>query len=393
MAFWRRKEERAIISVADPVIAEFFGVANPTYAGINVGELTALSIPAVYRAVSLIAQTIAQLPMRTVRDVNGVRTRVSSFLDDPGGPDGLTSFEWVEIVLTHLLLHGNAYLLHVFNGAGAITALIPYHPLYVSVEVSPGAPGGKLFIVSGYGSTPAQTLDATKMTHIPGLSLDGYRGLSPIAVARNSLGVAIAGDRAAARMFSNGALISGIITPEDDLPEEEAKVIKESLNRKIAGWDNASDIAVINRKLKFTPWTMSAEDAQFLQSRQFQIEEIARWYGIPPHALMQTDKQTSWGTGVAEQNRGLSRTVLAPWCSRIEQRLSRLLPSPRFVEFDMAGLERGSPSEEIGLLIQQVQAGLLTINEARHVRNLPPLPGGDGLPGQDVPQDLVGVPV
>jgi HK97 family phage portal protein len=130
----------------------------------------------------------------------------------------------------------------------------------------------------------------------------------------------------------------------------------------------------VNRALKFTPWTMSAEDAQFMQSRSFQVEEIARWFGIPPHLLGLTEKATSWGAGIETQNRGLARNVLAPWGKRFEERLSRLLPNPRFVEFDFAALERPNPEVEIDLLIRQVEAGLLTVNEARAIRNLPPLP-------------------
>jgi HK97 family phage portal protein len=130
---------------------------------------------------------------------------------------------------------------------------------------------------------------------------------------------------------------------------------------------------------------MSATDAQFLQSRQFQIEEISRWTGVPPHLLMQTEKQTSWGTGVDEQNRALGRTVLSPWAQRLEGRGSRLLANPRWVELEFAGLERPSPDREIELLIQQVQAGLLTVNEARKVRNLPPLP--DDVSRETVPAD------
>ena len=379
MRLWPRRQEQRSLSISDPALAGYFNIGNPSYAGVNVGESTALGLTAVWRAVSLISQTVAQLPLRTLRDVDGVRTRVSSFLDTPGGPEGPTSFEWTETVLVHLLLHGNAFLAHQYNGGGAVIGLTPIHPLCVSVECHPDAVGGLLFTAT-LADGSRRTFDATTMTFIPALTVDGIKGLSPISVARNALATAVAGDRSAARMFANGALISGIVTPEEDLTEDEGKVIKESLDRKMSGWENAGDIALVNRKLNFMPWTMSAEDAQFLQSRQFQIEEIARLYGIPPHALMQTEKQTSWGSGVAEQNRGLSRTVLAPWCARIEQRLSRLLPKPRFVEFDMAGLERGSPAEEIDLLIKQVQAGLLTVNEARRIRNMDPIPGGDSLP-------------
>jgi HK97 family phage portal protein len=125
---------------------------------------------------------------------------------------------------------------------------------------------------------------------------------------------------------------------------------------------------------------MTATDAQFLQSRQFQIEEISRWTGVPPHLLMQTEKQTSWGTGVEEQNRALGRTVLLPWAQRVEHRASRLLAVPRWVEFEFAGLERPSPDREIELLLAQVAGGLLTVNEARAYRNLPPLPESEEAP-------------
>lgn len=354
------------------------------YSGVTVGEGSALALSAVYRAVSVIAGSIAGLPLRTVRDVDGIRTRTNSFLDDPGRPVGLTSFQWKETVLAHLLLHGNAYLAHIYNQAGSLIGLQPLHPLCVAVEwAPPDRPvyGQKIFRATLVDGT-IREFDESNLVQVMAMSLDGLRGLSAITVARNSLGTAIAGDRAAAKMFSDGALISGVMTPEDDtVTEEEAKAIKEGLDRRIAGWENAASVAVINRKMKFTPWTMSMEDAQFLQSRQFQIEEISRWFGVPPHLLSQTEKQTSWGTGVAEQNRGLARYTLSPWTERIEEKLSALLPSPRFCEFDYAGFIKPTPEVEIPLLIQQVQAGLMTPNEARRIRGMDPIPGGDELRG------------
>ena len=373
---WRRSEParaRNSISIGDPALVELFGLGTPNYAGVEVGEQSAIGISAVYRAVALISGTIATLPMRTLRDTgDGMRQRVFSFLDNPGGTMGPTPFEWTETVLLHLLLHGNAFLRHVYGGAGQILSLEPVHPLCVTVERAPQLPGGKLF-KAYLEDGRIEEYDARTMTHIPALCSDGLRGLSPISVARNSFGTAIAADRAAGRMFSNGMLIAGMVTPEDEVDADEVETIKKAIEANVSGWENAGGVPVINRRLKFTPWTMSAEDAQFLQSRQFQVEEIARWFGVPPHLLMQTEKQTSWGTGVESQNRGLSRFSLNSWAVRIEQRLSRLLPNPRFVEFDFAGLERPTPEEEIKLLIMQVEAGLLTIDEARGIRNMKPL--------------------
>lgn len=384
----------ASYSLTDPHLLELFNVGPQSYANVNVSEYTALGQSAFYRAVALITTTIAGLPMPTQREVEGTRTRVSSFLDNPGGPNGPTKFEWTETVLLHLILHGNAYLLHIYNGAGTLAALEPIHPLCVDVEWELDSrrrrTGRKLFNVSLEDGTRPQLTEA-QMTHIPAMSLDGLKGVSLIWVARNSLGTAIAGDRAAAKMFGQGALHAGFLSPDEDLEEGDAESVRDDLKVHATGWENASAIAVLSRRFKFTPWTMSHEDAQFLESRQFQVEDVARWTGVPPHLLMQTEKQTSWGTGVSEQNRGLSRYTLSGWTSRIEQRLSRLLPAPRFVEFDFAGLLKPAPEEEIPLLIQQYEAGLITKNEYRRARGMDPVDGGDTFAplvdsGQQVPE-------
>lgn len=368
-------------SISDPALAGILGFGVPNYSGVDINETSALSLSAVYRAVALVAGTIGGLPLRTVRDTgDGMRQRIGSFLDDPGGALGLTPFSWIETVVAHLLLHGNAFLRHIYGGAGQLLALQPVHPLCVTIrlpylgdEVQPV--GGKWFDLTLEDGTRL-TLDARGLTHIMGLSLDGIQGVSVICLARNGFGTALAGDRAAARMFSNGALISGMVTPDEDVEEDEAKVIKATIDANVTGWEHAAGIPVFNRRLKFTPWTMSSQDAQFLESRQFSVREIARWFGIPPHLLMETSAASNWGTGIEQQNLGLSRFTLTPWTTRVEQSLSRLLPRPRFVEFDFAGLERGSPAEEIQLLITQIQAGLLTVDEARAIRNLPPLQAG-----------------
>jgi len=366
----------------------------PVDAGVDVTESTVLGLSAVWRSVSLISGTLAMLPMPTLRETgDGMRQRLPSIFDSPGGPPaehGPTPFEWRETVLLHLLLHGNAYLVHQYNGAGGLYSLVAVHPACVSVvRWQPGGreerpPGGKWFDVRLDDGT-TQRLTARTLLHVPALSSDGLVGMSPIAVARQSLGTTIAGDRAAGRTFGQGALIRGVLTPEDDLEPDEAAEIRDEVNAEVVGWERAAAVKVINRRLKFSPWSMSMADAQFLQSREFQIEEVARWYGIPPFMLGSVTKQTSWGTGIAEQQRGLSRTVLAPWATRIEQRCSRLLPAPRFVQFDFSGLERPNPEAEDAMLIARVEAGLMLPNEYRAYRGLPPLPGGDVPRGQTAP--------
>lgn len=391
--FWRRvllgpdqvddpefRQESYPLRLDDGTFAEWMGW-GPTTAGVSVSQQSSLGLASVYRAVSLISGTVATLPLKSYRDLpDGTRKRVESFLDQPGGPDGLTQFEWTELVLVHLLLWGNAYLLHQVAGAGQLVGLIPMHPSAVEVqqvkskeEESRFFPWLKYFTVTMADSTK-RDLTPLEVTHITAMSTDGLKGLSPIELNRQAIGTGLAGDKAAAKMFANGGFMAGIVTTEEDVDTDEAKVIKEGLDAKIAGTDNAGKLAFVNRNLKFTPWTMPATDAQFIESRIHQVEEVSRIFGIPPHLLGQTEKQTSWGSGVTEQNRGLSRYTLMPWTSRIEQRLSRLLVNKQLCEYDYAGLLQGSAQEELQMLIDQVNAGLLTVDEARRVRNLEPLP-------------------
>lgn len=375
-------------SIGDPALAEFFGMAGQTLAGVSVTEASVVGLTAVYRAVAIISGTIAGLPLRSYRnDSDGQRQRVSTFLDTPSGPGGpYTQFEWLELVMVHLLLHGNAYLSHVYNGGGAVVGLLPVPPSAVTVKpiktaeelARYGGPDGayrKWFEVAlADGST--RTLTCADMTHIPALGTDGIRGLSPIEAHRQALGTGIAGDRAAARLFGSGLLIGGLVSGDDGLSKDDAEAAVAQLKAKMAGAEHAGDIAFINAQLKFTPWTIPPVDAQFIESRVHQIEEVGRIFGVPPHLLGQTEKQTSWGTGVEEQNRGLARYTLMGWTTRLEQRLSLLLTRPTMCEFDYAGLLQPAPEVEIPLLISQVAAGLLTLDEARRIRNLPPLPAG-----------------
>jgi HK97 family phage portal protein len=366
------------ISISDPALAQYLGISRS--GTLEVSESSALGSTAFYRAVSIIAGTIAGLPLKTYRrGPDDTRERSTSFLDHPAGPYPLTPFAWKELVMSHLLIQGETFLLHIYNGAGALVGLWPVHRSAVSDVEWSGTK--KVFTVQmENGTTKLYTSD--EMTHITGLTTDGLRGVAPLTLFRQAIQLGLAGDIAAKRSFSNGMLISGIVTPDTDMEEEEAKTIKEGLMAKMTGVENAGDIAVINRSLKFTPWSMTLEDAQFLQSREFQIIEFARMFGVPPHLLGATEKQTSWGTGVAEQNLGLARYTLIPWTGRIEEALSELLVGTKFCEFDYKGLLQGSPADEINLLIAQVKGGLLTEDEARAILNRPPKPndtGGDSV--------------
>jgi len=386
LSFWARlfrtpdppfDPEQRSVSISDPAVLSMLG-ATPSLSGVHVSDRSALGLSAVYRCVSLISGSIASLPLRTITtDANGVTQRAASWLDEPAGPEGLTAFEWVEFMLVSLLLHGNFYGLKIRGGAGQLLWVQPIPPQCVGVEVKDGRKTYVVYLDNGQ----TQRLTDYEILHVFDKTLDGYVGLSPLTIARNSLGAAIAAERAAARLFQNGLLATAIATPEDALSPEEAVEVKQFLSQ-VVGEPTANGVPVINRRFKLTPWSINPADAQFLESRAFAVDEVSRWFGVPPHLLGQTEKQTSFGAGLVEQNRGFAKHTLEHWTRRIEARLTRLLPPNLKAEFDFRSLVSPDPETEIKLLIEQRDAGILTTDEVRAILNRPPLPKAEGTPGE-----------
>jgi HK97 family phage portal protein len=348
------------------------------------GEDDAFSIPAFSRGTQIVAGTIAGLPLRTYQRTDEQREQVPGIFDDPSGPFGLSPFEWVEMSILHLLCYRELYLQRLTNDGGAVIGYWPIHPGAVTKVEWVGT--SKRFTVHYSDGdrilgTIADPTEAGAILQVlgPGIT-NGLRGNPLWDQHRATFQTAIAAEKAAARVFT-GALVRGLVTTAEgeeldpDDPEGEAKQIMEKLNTRMNGVDHAGQFAFVNRHLKFDKWSQSNLDAQFTETRTFGIEDFARMIGTPPHLLAAIDKQTSWGTGVAEQNLGLARYCLMQYTSRLESAVNKaLMPPGEFIEFDYKGLLQGSPKEEIELLIAEVGGPILLANEARRVLNLPPLP-------------------
>lgn len=367
--------------ISDPALIALFG-GMPSLTGVHVTEHAVLGLAAVHRCVEIIAGGIASLPLAAVQQEGGITEVVPSWLDSPAGP--YTKHELIETTLLHLLLHGNAFWAHIYGGAGQLVGVQPLHPTLVGVELDRN--GFKSYRVS-LATGKTQAFDESTMTHIKGLAPDAVRGYSPLELARNgAFGVGLAADRSAASLFGNGALMSAIVTSDTIRTAEEAEDIKKMLTVRAAGVPNAGQIAVFNKDLKITPWSLTNEDAQWLQSREFQKSEIATWFGVPDTLVGLSEKQSSWGSGIAEMHRAMASWTFKLWTSRIEDRLSRLLPVGTTAQFDYKGLLAPAPEKEIPLLLAMVQAGTLTPNEFRKRQNLPPIEGGDVLLTPQPPQ-------
>ena len=371
---WSRRE-RFGFSISDPAFAAWLA-GTDSLDGELVTPRTVLGLSAVLRSVNVISTTIADLPLKTYERGRGDdRQRIPSMFDDPyPGEEGMTPFAWVETLLIHLLLWRNAYLwVEDRDRAGFVSALRPILPDAISkVEVKGGR---KTFTYTDPDTHQPREVGTDVIIHIPGPSLDGLTGHPLLSAARAIFSGAISGDKAAQTVLRRGIRLAGLVTPAENetITEADGNVILDKLRQQVVGHEHSGDIALVNRRVKLDPWTPNNVDMQWHETRMEILGEIERLFGMPPHLLADTEKQTSWGTGVAEQNLGLARYTLKGWSSRIEQSLTRLLPRGQFVEFDYKGLLQGTPADEIRLVIEQVEAGLITRDEARKILNLPRL--------------------
>jgi HK97 family phage portal protein len=348
--------------------------------GVSVTEKTALGVPAAWRAVSLIASTAATLPLHAFEAQGDARVRVTSgsaasLLDTPH-PD-LTPVELLELVFVALLLWGNAYLLCLRDQMGVVRELWWVAPSRVRADRDDD--GRKSYVIDGNMDLPARDVHlGGSMLHIPALGYDGVVGASPIRVAREAFGMALAGEEYGARLFGSGGLATGVLSTEQRLTPSEASAIKALWKAGGTGLDSAHDIRVVGSGAKFEQLSIPPVDAQFIESRRFQITEIARIFGVPPHMLGETEKATSWGTGIEQQNIGFVTYTLRPWLSRVEQRLSRVLaPGPVYARFSVEGLLRGDSSQRAAFYRQLWEVGALSTNDILALEERGPVDGGD----------------
>ncbi len=359
--------------LTDPTLITLFE-SGKVAAGVTVTPEKSLGVMAVWRAVNLIAGTCASLPLHAYEQDGDARKRratgpAATLLATPH-PD-LTSFELWETVYAHVALWGNAYLWKLRDQSGQIRELWPIHPARVKVgRTSDG--GKKFFEVDGEPETEKNIL------HIPGFGFDGTLGMSPVTAARQGLGLSLAAEEFGARFFANGTLATGILRTEQKLTPGKADELQERWQAKRSGLNSSHSTIVLDSGADFTQLTIPPDDAQFLETRKFQVAEVARMFGVPPHMLMDTDRSTSWGTGIEQQGIGFVVYTLRPWLARVEQRLSRMVrPESVYVRYSVEGLLRGDSTQRQAFYHGMWNLGAFSTNEIRALEELPPVEGGD----------------
>ena len=356
--------------------------------GKAVTERSAMQMTAVYSCVRILAEAVAGLPLHLYRytDTGGKEKAIDhplyALLHDEPNPE-MTSFVFRETLMTHLLLWGNAYAQIIRNGKGEVVALYPLMPNCMVVDRDEH---GQLYYTYYRGQDEAirnkdtaVILQPSDVLHIPGLGFDGLVGYSPIAMAKNAIGMAIACEEYGAKFFANGATPGGILEHPGTIKDPQR--VRESWQSTFGGSGNANKVAVLEEGMKYTPISISPEQAQFLETRKFQINEIARIFRIPPH--MVGDLEKSNFSNIEQQSLEFVKYTLEPWLVRWEQSMIRALVSHSekaayFIKFNVDGLLRGDYQSRMNGYAIGRQNGWMSTNDIRELENLDRIPAEEG---------------
>lgn len=358
-------------------------VMQPTTSGVNVTEYTALNFSAVFCAVNFISSTIAALPLITYIDTpSGEKERYTEsdyyklLHDRPH--ERMHKFQFWRLMITWMLLSGNAYAYKRTSSRKKIVELQPLHPHAVEIKTTDG--GDVYYEFSPGSGKPKQRIPRKQMLHIAGFSTDGYSGTSIIQRARETIGLALVAEEHASGMYANGTRISGILKHPNRLQPETSKKLRESWERLYSGRANVGKTAILEEGLDFQQMGMTAEDAELLLSRRFQIEEIARWFDLPPHILKDLTHATY--SNIEHLGLELRKYSLGQHTANIEGSLKRDIfdehgEPDAYAEFLYDALERGDLSNRYRAYFTGVQGGWLSVNDIRRRENMPPVEGGD----------------
>ena len=359
-----------------------------TTSGKTVTERSAMQMTAVYSCVRILSEAVAGLPLHLYRyKEDGGKEKALDhplyrLLHDEPNPE-MSSFVFRETLMTHLLLWGNAYAQVIRNGKGEVIALYPLMPNKMSVDRDEN---GRLYYTYYRGSDEAiksrdfaVTLQPSDVLHIPGLGFDGLVGYSPIAMAKNAIGMAIACEEYGAKFFANGAAPGGVLEHPGTIKDPQR--VRESWQSTFGGSGNANKIAVLEEGMKYTPIGISPEQAQFLETRKFQINEIARIFRVPPH--MVGDLEKSSFSNIEQQSLEFVKYTLDPWVIRWEQSIQRTLLSQDekavyFAKFNLEGLLRGDYQSRMNGYAIGRQNGWMSANDIRELENLDRIPAEEG---------------
>ncbi|WP_251548147.1 phage portal protein [Pumilibacter intestinalis] len=377
----RNKPSKEMQDFIRGVDMDFIGNSN---SGVQVDELRALQTSAVYACVKILAETVASLPLHLFKKGKGGKSEMaeqhplfSCLYEMPN--DEMTSFEFREMMMTSLLLWGNAYARKIRKN-GHVTELWYLKPQLMTVERDTQT-GRIKYTYSDDITNQTYEYKPEQIFHIKGLSLDGVTGLSPISQAREAVGLSLATEEYGAKFFGNGARPGGVLEHPGILKDPEK--LRESWNKVYQGTRNSHKVAVLEEGMKYHTIGIAPEDAQFLETRKYQVNEICRIFRVPPHLVGDLERATF--SNIEHQSIEFVQHTIRPWLVRWEQAISRSLLDEKerllyFSRFNVDGLMRGDYKSRMEGYAIGRQNGWLSANDIRHLEDLPPIPkeqGGD----------------
>ncbi|MBT9154465.1 MAG: hypothetical protein DDT39_01141 [Firmicutes bacterium] len=383
---------RSSLATPEPWMWEAMGAVR-TGTGVDVSPHSAMRLSAVWACVRLISETVATLPVHVYeRQSDGLSKRddgspVALLLAQPSPM--LTGVRMRELMTAHVLLHGNAYAAIIRNGVGQAVEMVPVQPQFVRVSITETRRLVYDLVLPG-NNLPIR-LDQADVVHICGLSLDGIRGLSVVRYAAQSIGLGIAAETYGANFFGNASQPAGFISVQEKLTKEQAELLRSQWQSIYGGLGGAHKTAVLPGGGTFTKISIPNNEAQFLESRKFQITDIARWFRVPPHMIGDLERATF--SNIEHQSLEFVQHSIRPWLVRWENELNRKLfppvaiglrgndvdtaPSPYYAEFNVEGLLRADQKSRSEYYVKARQWGWMSVNDIRRLENMPPVEGGD----------------
>lgn len=388
-------ERRAI--EYDPNI---WGSRPNTHSGVEVTVTTAMQTSAVFGCVRILSESLAQLPLILYERKGNAKERAVNhplywLLHDQPNPE-LTSFEVREIATAHVALWGNSYSYIERDGNGRVLSIWPLRPDKMRIKRRPS--GDLVYLYTMPQTGQVKPWDKYNILHIRGLGFDGFMGFSVLEMARNAIGTALAAEEYGARFYANGARPGGYLTFPGVLDDDQYKRLSQSWAATSGGLSNAHKVAILEEGLTYHDIGIPQKDAQFLETRKFQIAEIARFYRVPPHMLADLERATF--SNIEQQSIEFVTHTLGPWLTRWEQALKRdLLSTPEktryYLEFLTAALLRGDITSRYEAYAKGRQNGWLSANDIRAAENMNPVEGGDVylVPLNMIPAEQAAAPI
>lgn len=357
--------------------ADLFGGRN--VAGVNVNHESVLTISAAWACTRLISETISTLPLSLFEKTSAGKRQarqhpLNFIIHDQPNPDSTAAVFW-EAVVAAMLLRGNARCEKLMTG-GRLVGLRFLNPnrLWIGRD----AQGAKQYRYTEDGGRQ-RVIPSDRIWNVPGFSLDGKCGVSVICYGARVFGSALAADTAASSTFANGLMPTVYVKYPKVLQPAQRESMREALE-KISGATRAGKPAVLEAESDIGTIGINPDEAQMLESRGFSVEEVCRWFRVPPFMVGHSEKSTSWGTGIEQQMIGFLTFTLGPWLKRIEQAISKdlLTPAERqrfYPKFNVEGLLRADSAGRAAFYSAMINNGVLTRDEVRELEDREPMGG------------------